>query len=437
MLASPDLTTPTPAFILLTGATLLLVLLSRMLGKRIGVSLVIMYVLIGMLVGRVQAASNVMGDSGVSAFAALGELGVICLLFRVGLDSKIAHLFAQLRLAIPLWLSNVAISGGAGFLAAYAVLGQELLPSLVVGVALSATSVGVAVAIWKEADRLDTPAGTLMLDIAELDDLSAVLLLGLLLAIALPIATGSTNHLLSTALSATAAYALRLAGFAVVCVLLARIEPRLTHWVRQRSSSRAGMVIYILASALIIAGAAGMIGLPVAIGAFFAGLVFSRDRFAVRYEGAFEPLYAFFVPFFFIHIGMVLDPAVAFSAAGAGMVLAAAAILGKVGGALPAATVRPFSETLILGVSLVPRAEICLVIIKLGHKSGPWLVPDHTYAAMVTVVLVTCLIPPLILRHALGSSSAATNPDPDPVDTSSADDDAIGRESGPGSPGDR
>lgn len=410
-----DLTSPSPAFVLIAGAALLLVLIVQPALQRIGVSVVVGYILIGIIVGRVQDASGLLDGPGLSAFSALGEIGVTALLFRVGLDSKLAHLFKQLRLAIPLWLSNVLVSGGAGFAVAYWLLGCELVPSLVVGVALSATSVGITVAVWKEAGKLGTPIGNLTLDVAELDDLSAVFLLGMMLAIAAPLAGGETDSLLDTAAAAMGDYTLRLLGFAVLCVLLARVEPHATAWVRNHVPTRSGIVVYIVASALAVAGTAGLVGLPVPVGAFFAGLVFSRDPAAIRYEASFQPLYAFFVPFFFIHIGMLVDPAVALAAAGTGLALAAAAIVGKIAGALPAAFVRPLPDAMLLGVSLVPRAEICMVIVQLGREQGEWMVPAEIYAAMVTVVLVTGLVAPLILRARLrglaGPPSHGTEPD--------------------------
>jgi Kef-type K+ transport system membrane component KefB len=158
-------------------------------------------------------------------------------------------------------------------------------------------------------------------------------------------------------------------------------------------------MIMVIGIGFIIAAVAGLMGFSVAIGAFFAGLVFSRDPRAVRMEESFTPLYEFFTPFFFIGIGLSIDPTMLITALGLGFILLIAAVLGKVIGAGgPAFLTLGSTGSLLLGVSMVPRAEIAMVIMERGYKLGDWAVPPEVFGAMAVVSAATCLISPVILR---------------------------------------
>lgn len=113
----------------------------------------------------------------------LGTVGVVFLLFGVGLKTDIRGLREVLSRAGWIWAGNVLLSGGVGFLAARYLLDATFLPSLMVAVALTATSVGVTVGVWDSRDALDSRAGNILLDVAELDDISAVVLMALLFAV--------------------------------------------------------------------------------------------------------------------------------------------------------------------------------------------------------------------------------------------------------------
>ena len=116
------------------------------------------------------------------SFGLLGELGVICILFRVGLENDPRQLLRQLPRAVSIWIGNVVLSALLGYVAARYVLGYDLIPSLFVATALSATSVGVSVLIWESAGRLKSELGEQLIDVAELDDISAIVFMVTLFA---------------------------------------------------------------------------------------------------------------------------------------------------------------------------------------------------------------------------------------------------------------
>lgn len=133
-----------------------------------------------------------------------------------------------------------------------------------------------------------------------------------------------------------------------------------------------------------------------------ARLLFSRHRQSYGIEPLYQLVYAIFVPFFFINIGYKIDPSIIGGALGLGAVLVIVAIIGKIIGiAVTGWRYTGLAGIMLIGVSMVPRAEITMVVIERGHQLGEWAVPDKLYAAMVLVSAVTCLGATVFLHWAL------------------------------------
>lgn len=153
-----------------------------------------------------------------------------------------------------------------------------------------------------------------------------------------------------------------------------------------------------------IAALAEALGFSLAVGALFAGLAFSRDPRRLRLDRAFETLFRFFVPFFFVGIGLAVPVGGMGAALGIGGLLLGVAVIGKVAGtALPLVAVTGGSGALLIGVSMVPRAEIALIVMERGRALGDWAVPPELYGAMVLVSLGACLLAPPVVRYLLGA----------------------------------
>ena len=147
---------------------------------------------------------------------------------------------------------------------------------------------------------------------------------------------------------------------------------------------------------------AGLLGFSVAIGAFFAGLVFSRDPKSVKIDTSFETLFEFFSPFFFIGIGLNIAPNSVTASIGIGVILLMAAVVGKlIGHGAPAAITGGWISFALIGFSMVPRAEIAMIILQHGQELGQWAVPPEVFTAMVFVTALTCIFSPLIIRSFL------------------------------------
>jgi Kef-type K+ transport system membrane component KefB len=340
----------------------------------------------------------VLGGAGESLFEFLMQLGIIVLLFRVGLESHLDRLLKQLRSATPIWIGNVVGSWLLGFAGAYFVVGLDLLTSVVAGTALTATSVGVTTAVWQQAGALETPTGERFLDVAELDDISGVVFMALLFTL-LPALREGEGSVTALAVGKTIGrFAFILAALWAGCYLFSRyVEERMTSFFAQLKP--AGEPIAMVAgSGVLIASLAALAGFSAAIGAFFAGLAFSRDPKRVYLDAAFKPLYELLSPFFFIGVGLAVAPATLGSATGAAALLLAAALAGKLIGAFfPALLCSTPGQAAVIALSMTPRAEISMVIMKQGHQMGKDVVPDNVYSAMVLVSAATCaLVPPIL-----------------------------------------
>ena len=389
----------TSLMILIVGSFVALSFLSRMFLGKIHMPVFIGYIAMGIVVKWLDTHYHFLNGKITHPLKFLAEAGIILLLFEVGLKSNINSLIEQLPRASWIWFCNVAVSGYAGFATAFYLLDISLIPSLFVATALTATSIGVSVSLLKEEKILDSKKGQLILDVAELDDLSSIAILALLLSI-LPVLIGNGEEISTIMIGKTIAmFVSTFIAFALLCTFLSlKIEPYLSKFISTKKSNQ-GPMMMILSIGFIIAAFAELLGLSLAIGAFFAGLAFSRDPQMVKCEMCYKPLHDFFVPFFFIGIGLHIDPSLLGTSFGIGLVLLAAAILGKIigtgGAAIPYAG---FSGAAIIAISMVPRAEIAMIVMQKGLALGEATMSQDIFAAMVVVVVGTTFLTPFALK---------------------------------------
>ena len=311
--------------------------------------------------------------------------------------------------AMFMWTGDVIVAALMGFACAFWILDFGLVASLFVAAALSATSVALSVAVWQEAGKLSSPAGQRLLDVAELDDISAVLLLAILLAIApsLQTAVSSLGEFWQLIASPVAHLAGSLAIFCIAVLFFARfIELPLLRWLFRIEHDMDAM-LSVAGIALCIAALADGLGLSVAVGALSAGFVFSGNHLARDAADRFLPVVNLFSPFFFLGIGFALPLGAMGLAVGSGLVLTVSAVAGKViGGGGMAALQSGRTQGLILGISLVPRAEICMLVAHQGRELVPWAVTPEVFAALAVASMLTSLLSPIALRKLLFDDNA-------------------------------
>ena len=388
-----------PLLILLIGLLVIaaIVLQSRL--KAAGLPSLIGFIFLGLAIRLADGRLSFLSEQALGVFDVLGKIGVICLLFRVGLDSDVVALVRKVRHAVLIWAASVAVNGFAAFSVVYWILGHGVVPSVFAAAALTATSVGVAVGVWRESGSLNSESGNLLIDGAEMNDISGVVILALLFAGAPLLRQGAIGQALPELGRTLLSVAIKLMAFSTACVLFSRYaEKGYTRFLSGIESSP-GFMITLTGTAFVLAASAGLLGFSVAIGAFFAGLVFSRDPRAVRIEGSFDALYNLFVPFFFIGIGLSLDPEALVSSLRVGAVLTATAVVAMFLAAWGSSMFfTAWRGAVLIGLSMIPRAEIAMIIMQKGHSLGDWAVPAEIFGGTVLVSLVTCTAIPIALK---------------------------------------
>jgi len=399
-----------------SGSALVLVALGAVLAAgpwtkstcgRLGVPTSVGFIVLGIVLGALLKPFNGSSTPAFEGiFSTLAQLGVVALLFRVGLKSHTSAMLEKLPRASVIWLGNVAGSAAIGFLVSRYAIGWSLETSLVIGTAFSATSIAVSLAVWDEFGMAGSDAGATLLDVAELDDLSAAVALAVLLG-TLPALLDGNGAVWSLVGSSSVIVLTKLTLFIAGCYLFAHyVEEAFTGFNRRMSDTPASLTISILGAGMAIAAIADFLGFSVAIGALFAGLAFSRDPEAVRTEGSFVYFYEFLTPFFFLHIGLQIDLADLANAVHVGIVLFLAAALSKlVFTFVPALLSMPSRDALNLGVSMIPRAEIALVVLYECRAIDDDMVSHDVFAGVVLMSLATCVVAPIALRRMLSRQS--------------------------------
>ena len=370
-------------FELVVGLLIVAAMFLRVWFGRLGAPSLIGFILLGFVVRLIDTAVPFLTEASHHILEFLASIGVFILLFRVGLESNLHGLVSKLPRAMPIWVGNVVLSGLPAYLLCRWAFDLALVPSIFVAVAMTATSIAVSAEMWRDAGMLDSADGETLIDVAQLDDVSGVALMSLALA------------------GVFFEFLLKAALFGGFCLILARYgERRIV--TALRGTGEPGSALILIGIGLVIAAVASLFGFSIAIGAFFAGLIFSRDPEAVRLETGFMPLHAFFVPFFFIAIGFRIEPQSLGLALEFGALLLAVAVLGKVVGAgLPALMTTSGAGALLIGVSMVPRAEIAMIIGQQARELGDWAMPPVVFSGIAFVSLATCLIAPFVLRAIL------------------------------------
>jgi Kef-type K+ transport system membrane component KefB len=375
-----------------SGALLALfvLLLAAKLGdelfRRIGQPVVIGEILAGVVVGP-SVLGLVEFDDVISLFA---ELGVIFLLFWVGLESRLGDLRNVGRPAAIVGTLGVVIPVASGIAAAFA-FGASTATAVFIGAALAATSVGITSAILVELGLQASRAGRTILGAAVIDDILALIVLAVATGVASEGGVSVGEILLLIGLSVGF-----LAFFGLGGQRLLAARPAVLEAPRFADSALLPAVLLCLALAVL----AAEIGLAAVIGAFLAGMIVAETKDHNSIETEIKPLYTFFAPFFFASIGVQLELG---ALAGLDTLLLVVgitllAIVTKyVAAWLGAKSLGPRGRA-IVGAGMVPRGEVGVIVAGLGYGSGA--IDAEIFGVVVAMAVLTTLVAPYMLRRA-------------------------------------
>jgi Kef-type K+ transport system membrane component KefB len=358
--------------------------------RRIHQPVVVGEILAGLIVGPAVLGLVELNDV-TDVFA---ELGVVFLLFWVGLETRVSDITAVGRSSVQAAVLGALLPVLAG-LGLGVALGEPTATSVFLGAALAATSVGITSAILVELKQVDTPAGRTILGLAVIDDVLALLLL----AVATSLAATGRIDVDSVALSIVLAIAF-VAFFALGGTRLLRSRPQILEAPKFADSPLLPAVILCLGLAVLSAE----IGLAAVIGAFLAGMMVAETKDQNAIEAEIAPLYAFFAPFFFASIGAQVDleQFTKFDVLAIGAVVTAIAVVTKFVGASIGARGLGRRPAIVVGIGAIPRGEVGIIVAGIGLTQG--VIDAELFAVVVGMSLVTTLLAPPLLKAALKKS---------------------------------
>lgn len=364
---------------------------ARLLGEaaaRIGQPAVLGELLAGMLVG----GSALGWIEPTETLKLLGEVGIILLMFEVGLESDLRTFLHVARSATAVAVVGMVIP----FLLGYGLsLGLHLsqLQALFIGVTLTPTSVAIPARVLSELGKLNTAESNILLGAAVVDDILALVALSVIVDL---VESGQVSWLHA---GESAGLALLFLGVAIA------IGIKYAHWFSRlinQMITRGRLIVAAVTFAMLLGYAAAGLHLAPLVGAFAAGLVLARTEHRAHIEERIKPVADIFVPIFFVLVGATVDlrylnpfdsqnwPSLVLAAG-----LFVVATVGKFVSGW-AATGPDLNRTAI-GVGMVPRGEVVLIFASLGLSRG--IIGQGVFGAVLLVILGTTVLAPVALQY--------------------------------------
>lgn len=353
--------------------------------------------LVGYLVAGIMVGPFTPGFVANASLAnELAEIGVILLMFGVGLHFSLRDLLSVKNIAVPGAIGQIGVATLMGMGLAH-VMGWPLLGGLVFGLALSVASTVVLLRALQGADLVETRRGRIAVGWLIVEDLVMVLALVLLPALAGVMNNADASGGAAALLAPLLGTLLKVAGFvALMLVVGRRVIPWALHWV-VHSGSRELFRLAVLAIALGVAfGAAVAFDVSFALGAFFAGMILGETPLSRRATEETLPLRDAFAVLFFVSVGMLFNPAVLVEQPLPLLVTVAIIIVGKsiAAFAIVRAFGHPGDTALTIAASLAQIGEFSFILASLGTGLG--VLPAEARDLILAGALVSIFLNPLI-----------------------------------------
>jgi Kef-type K+ transport system membrane component KefB len=341
----------------------------------------------------------------------LAEIGIILLLFEVGMDTDLFRLAKSGIKPIVVAVVGFVLPFALGYTVCRWGFGLDNLVALFIGGTLTATSIGITVRVLDDLGKRHEDEAQIVIGAAVLDDILGVLALAFLYQFAI-------QHEVSLVATGTVAFYILL--FMLLSPFVAKVAGGIIDHYDQRAATPGLLVTMALSLILLFSWLAHAVGAPLIMGGFAAGIALSQHfRFNVRQrlgmsalnrwfapspqlahrlEEQMRPLIHIFAPLFFVMVGVSLNlNTVDWGSSRVwqlGGALIAVAFLGKLAAGFFIRESR-FRQTAI-GLAMIPRGEVGLIFAQLGLSQG--ILDDETYAALLIVIVLTTIAPPFLLK---------------------------------------
>lgn len=352
------------------------------------------------VVQLLEATAGLQPDSVSAVFggeseviSVLSELGVIILLFEIGLESDLKELLRLGPQAAVVAFVGVAVPFALGTTGLVTLFHVPTIPAVFAGAALTATSIGITAKVLAELGRLASREGQIIIGAAVLDDVLGIIVLAVVSSLA---KTGEVQ--ISNVLYLVVGAAVFLVG----SILLGRFFSPLLIGLIDRMTTRGNLLLVSLILVFVLSYIGAVIQLEAILGAFAAGLILAETEKREALVNQVTPVADILVPIFFVTVGARTDVSVLnpFNPANReGLIIAVflivVAIVGKVVTGL-AVFGQPGINRLAIGVGMIPRGEVGLVFVGVGSATGVLSKPLE--AAIIVMVVLTTFLAPALLR---------------------------------------
>ncbi|HEB83178.1 MAG TPA: cation:proton antiporter [Gammaproteobacteria bacterium] len=338
----------------------------------------------------------------VEALKLMAEIGIILLLFEVGLETDVRRLINSGSKSVVVAVIGFFTPLLLGYAISYYLFDLSLLVSLFIGGTLTATSIGITIRVLKDIRFNNSSEGQIVLGAAVIDDVLGVVLLALLYEFS---TSGGINWV------NTGKVIIFVISFFVLAPLMAKLISVIIRHFNETSEIPGLLPTTIVSLVLFFAWLAHAVGAPELLGGFAAGIALSRrfflplgtilrtdESFARTIEEQMQPIISLFTPIFFVVVGLSINlRAIDWGSPDVwifSLLLLLTAIAGKLIGPL---FIRENNYSrLMIGMSMIPRGEVGLIFAELGRLSN--IFNNQIHAALVIVIVLTTIIPPFTMK---------------------------------------
>ena len=400
---------PIPSLFLVLATMLVAAKLLGELAERLGQPAVLGELVAGVLLGGSVLGIVPAGGSVAEVVHVFAQLGVVLLLFEIGLETDLREMFrvgpASLSVATVGVILPFALGFGYWAYVPHAASGGTTdltTAAIFVGATLTATSVGITARVLSDLSRMNTQEAKIIIGAAVIDDVIGLVILTVVSGMAAGASVSAFGILRVAAVAV---------GFLVIAVLVGRFAvPRLFDLV-VRMRVRYGLLVFAFAFALGLSAIAAAAGSALIIGAFAAGIILSGTNQFDTIEREVRPVASIFTPIFFVSVGAsvnlrLLAPTQEGSAGllGVAAVLTVLAIVGKIAAGWAAPWVR--FRRIVVGVGMVPRGEVGLIFADIGRRAG--VLNEAVFGAVLLMIMVTTFVAPPALKLLFRSPQASS-----------------------------